>query len=213
MSLSQLTEKQRDVFEYLLEYLRERDHWPTFQEIADHLDAKSTTSVAQLFDRLVQKHFLVRDGHGSYQVHPTKRYLVSREEEPFSIPIKGVITAGKMAEAVEADMGSLSLDSFFKKPEAVFCLRVAGDSMKEAGIRDGDYALMLKTEIFDGDIAAVVYNGETTLKRVYFKDNGLVLVPENRDLEPIRLQPDEAEEVVLLGKYIGKADEKGLHLT
>lgn len=212
MSLSRLTKKQRSVFEYLLDYIEENEHWPTFQEIADHLGAKSTTSVAQIFERLLQKNFLLRDGHGAYLIHPTKRYLVQDEEAPYSIPIRGVITAGKMSEAVDVDMGSLTLDSFFRKPESVFCLKVAGDSMKEAGIRDGDYALLLKTEIHDGDIAAVIYNDETTLKRVYFKENGLVLVPENQEHAPIRLEPDEAEEVTLLGKFIGKANEKGIHL-
>lgn len=213
MSLSELTEKQREVFEYLLDCLQDAEKWPTFQEITDHIGAKSTTSVAQIFERLVKKRFLMWDGHGTYRIHPTKRYLLTRDGQPYSIPIRGVITAGRMAEAVDVDMGSLSLDSFFNRPEAVFCLKVAGNSMEKAGIHDGDYVLLMKTEIQDGEIAAVIYQNETTLKRVYRQEGGLLLVPESDAHEPIRVEPGEAEEVTLLGKYIGRADEKGIHLN
>lgn len=213
MSLSRLSEKQREVFEYLLDHIAGENRWPTFREIADHIGAKSRTSVAQIFDILVKKKFLLREGHGNYLIHPTKRYLLGMEEEAFSIPIRGVITAGRMAEAVDVDLGSLSLDTFFRKPESVFCLKVAGDSMERAGIRDGDYVLLAKEEIQSGDIAAVIYDGDTTLKRIYFEENGLLLVPESDRHEPIKLEPGEAEEVTLLGRYIGKADEKGIHLV
>lgn len=212
MSLSRLTEKQREVFEFLLDQVREHERWPTFREIADHIGARSRTSVAQIFDILVKKNFLVHEHHGSYSIHPTKRYLLGVGGEPHSIPIRGVITAGGMSEAIDVDMGSLSLDFFFSRPEEVFCLKVAGSSMERTGIEDGDYVLLKKTEIHNGDIAAVIYNDETTLKRVYFEENGLLLVPESDEHEPVRLEPEEAEEVVLLGKYIGKANRRGLFL-
>lgn len=212
MSLSRLTDKQREVFEFLLEQIEGHERWPTFQEIADHIGAKSRTSVAQIFDILVKKNFLMHEGHGSYTIHPTKRYLLGMEEDAHAIPIRGVITAGRMAEAVDVDMGSLSLDYFFKNPDSVFCLKVAGNSMERAGIEDGDYVLLTKTEIRNGDIAAVIYNDETTLKRIYFEEDGLLLVPESEEHEPIKLEPDEAEEITLLGKYVGKANKNGLFL-
>jgi SOS-response transcriptional repressor LexA len=84
--------------------------------------------------------------------------------------------------------------------------------MERAGIEVGDYVLLKKKEIRNGDIAAVIYNDETTLKRVYFEEDGLLLVPESEEHEPIRLEPDEAEEVILLGKYIGKANQNGLYI-
>jgi SOS-response transcriptional repressor LexA len=83
-------------------------------------------------------------------------------------------------------------------------------SMKELNITDGDFVLLSNTELRNGDVGAVLYNGETTLKKIQKEKNRLRLKPANPDFDDIIIEPDESEEVRILGKYIGHLNEQGL---
>lgn len=81
--------------------------------------------------------------------------------------------------------------------------------MKDANIYDGDFVLLMDTELNNGEIGAVLYNGETTLKRIFWDENGLRFEAANEEYDDIHVAPDVFEEVRIIGKYIGHVNRQG----
>lgn len=210
MDLAQLTRKQKLFFDYITSYKDEYEVWPTYREIADHFDFKSPNSVTQNIQALLKKGVLVRGDDDEYDLHPSYRNPVSDTREQ-GIPIRGLIAAGYLQEAVEANLGTITLDTIFPNLDKLFALRVSGMSMRDTGIFDGDFVLLMDSDIQDGDIGAVLYNGETSLKRIYHDRKGLRLEPANEEYSDIMISPDIFEEVRVLGKYIGHVNRTGIH--
>jgi repressor LexA len=207
MSRRRLTKKQLDFYTYLKSYLETSGGlWPTYREIVDHFDFRSPNSVTQNLQALLKKGFLRRDENG-YQF--TERSLTRNGQA--SIPITGVITAGHLQEAVEANLGSITLETIFPNLDRIFAIRVAGHSMVGADINDGDYVLLMDDDIPNGGIGAVLYNGETSLKRIFQTDRGLRLEPANDDYPDIHIEPGIFEEVRLLGRYVGHMNTSGVY--
>ena len=138
-----------------------------------------------------------------------KKFSYGNENEEVGIPIRGLIAAGFLQDAVEADLGSITMSTLFPNLEKLFALRVSGFSMKNAEIYDGDFVLLMDTELNNGDIGAVLYNGETTLKHIYWDENGLRLEAANEEYDDIFIAPDVFEEVRIIGKYIGHVNRQG----
>ncbi|HYW34077.1 MAG TPA: S24 family peptidase [Balneolaceae bacterium] len=213
MKYPSLTKKQQAFFDAIVDYVKHEESWPTMQELMDQFGFKSARSVSQLYEALIDKHYIVKTGWGDYDFHPIQKFQLQEETENDAngIPIVGLITAGGLQEAVEEDLGRVTLKSILPNYENMKAVVVSGQSMKEAGINNGDIVLLAKTDIFDGDIGAVRYRGETSLKRIYRTPTGMKLVPENEEFEPITITPGEFEEVQIIGKYVGHINEKGLH--
>jgi len=205
MGRKKLTAKQHEFLQFLIDHTRETGVWPTYREIIDHFGYSSPNSVTQNLKALHRKGHLTRDDQG---YHLAPRY--EEQEEP-GIPIKGVISAGTLQEAVEADLGTITLDMLFPNLDRLFAIRVAGQSMKGADIHDGDYVLLIDDDIPEGGIGAVLYDGETSLKRVYHEEDGLRLEPCNPEYDDIHIEPDVFEEVTLLGRYVGHMSTDGIH--
>lgn len=203
MSRRDLTSKQKAFFQYIKSYIDANDTWPTYREIVDYFDFRSPNSVTQNLQALLKKGFLERDGLG-YK-------LVGREAEFAGIPVRGIITAGALQEAVEADLGNITLETLFPQLDRIYAIRVSGQSMIGADIHDGDYVLLIDDDIPDGGIGAVMYNGETSLKRVFHDKKGLRLEPANPDYDNIVIEPDVFEEVRVLGKYVGHVNHAGIY--
>ena len=210
MDLAQLTRKQKLFFDYITSYKDEYEVWPTYREIADHFDFKSPNSVTQNIQALLKKGVLVRGDDDEYDLHPSYRNPGNDTQEQ-GIPIRGLIAAGYLQEAVEANLGTITLDTIFPNLDKLFALRVSGMSMRDTGIFDGDFVLLMDSDIQDGDIGAVLYNGETSLKRIYHDRKGLRLEPANEEYSDIMISPDIFEEVRVLGKYIGHVNRTGIH--
>jgi len=210
MDKQQLTHKQQQFFDYIIDYKKENGIWPTYREIADEFGYKSPNSVTQNIQALLNKNYLVRKDD-EYDVHPDHSHLLNEESADAAIPVRGVIAAGYLQEAVEANLGQITLESVFPNINDMFALRVAGMSMKDAGIYEGDFVLLMDTDIDDGDIGAVLYNGETSLKRVYHGSDGLRLEPANEEYTDITIEPDIFEEVRVIGKYVGHVNRNGIH--
>ena len=158
MDLVHLTRKQREFFDYIVEYKKENDIWPTYREIADHFGFRSPNSVTQNIQALLKKGYLIKGDEEEYDLPPDKKELLGSVDGA-GIPIRGLIAAGYLQEAVEADLGQLTMNTLFPNLDKLFALRVSGFSMKDADIYDGDFVLLMDTELNSGDIGAVLYNG------------------------------------------------------
>lgn len=205
-----LTEKQQQFYDSLVAFFRKHLRLPSHREAAEINGFKSANSSVQYHQALVEKGYLKKDGPEHYTFRSAMDAWPGNRSTGSSIPILGEIAAGSMQEAIETDLGELTFDHLFPQAENVFALRVKGMSMKELDITDGDFVLLSNTELRNGDVGAVLYNGETTLKKIQKEENRLRLKPANPDFDEIIIEPDESEEVRILGKYVGHLNEHGL---
>jgi SOS regulatory protein LexA len=213
MQYPSLTDKQQDLFDSIVGHVKSNDRWPTMQELMDELGLSSPNSISQLYKSLIEKHYIVKTGWGDYDFHPVQKFKLedAQTDEDYGVPIVGLITAGGLQEAVEEDLGRVTLQSLLPNYQNMKAVVVSGESMQGAGIKNGDIVLLARNDIFDGDIGAVRYRGETSLKRIYHTPTGMKLVPENEAYEPITIHPGEFEDVQIIGKYVGHINERGLH--
>lgn len=210
MDNAHLTRKQQEFFNYIVEYKKEYDVWPTYREIAEHFDYRSPNSVTQNIQALLKKGFLIKRNDEEYDLpSEKKKNLMEDYDDQDGIPIRGLIAAGYLQEAVEADLGKITLSSLFPNLDQLFALRVSGFSMKDVDIYDGDLVVLMDTDVKSGDIGAVLYNGETSLKKIFWDNNGLRLEAANESYDDIIVEPDVFEEVRIIGKYIGHINRKG----
>jgi repressor LexA len=205
MSRKKLTSKQHAFFQYLSRFVRESGVWPTYREIVDFFDYRSPNSVTQNLQALHKKGYLKRDGDG---YHLVDERLSNGEA---GIPVRGIISAGHLQEAVEANLGTISLEMLFPNLDRIYAIRVSGQSMIGADIDDGDYVLLIDDDIPNGGIGAVLYNGDTSLKRIFYDQDGLRLEPANEEYSDIYIRPDIFEEVRILGRYVGHVNKSGIY--
>lgn len=208
MDNAHLTRKQREFFNFIVDYKKEHEFWPTYREIAEHFDYRSPNSVTQNIQALLKKGYLIKKNDEEYDL-PSDKKKTFMDEEQNGIPVRGLIAAGVLQEAVEANLGSITMETLFPNLNQLFALRVTGFSMKDVGIYDGDFVLLMDTDVKNGDIGAVLYDGETTLKKIYWDENGLRLEAANEQYEDIFIEPDVFEEVRIIGKYIGHVNRQG----
>lgn len=199
MNGAKLTAKQHAFLMFIKTYIREHRAWPTYQVMCDHFGYRSPNSVTQNLHALEKKRYLRRDETGF-------RVVSTENERTVRIPIRGVITAGVLQEAIEADLGMITLDAIFPHLDRLYAIRVSGQSMIGADVHDGDYVLLVDDDLPQGGIGAVLYNGETSLKRVFITKRGLRLEAANPEYDDIVIAPDIYEEVRLLGRYVGHVD-------
>ena len=201
-----LTRRQRQVLDFIVEFLRERQYCPSFEEIGLGMNLSSLATVHKHISTLERKGYLRRSYNRSRSLEPGPKYLQevrrARQEQAFAeLPLLGRIAAGQPVEAPEQPE-KISLSDFVGQKD-VFVLQVKGDSMMEEHILDGDYILVEKTaQVRDGEIVVALVGGsETTLKRFYRETPELVrLQPANARMEPIRVA---ASEVAIQGRVIG----------
>ncbi len=123
----------------------------------------------------------------------------SAENDGGSLPLLGKIAAGQPLLAT----GDCEFFSPINDTRADFCLRVRGDSMVGAGIKDGDIVFIRKQEsVDDGEIAAVLVEDEATLKRVYISDDAVTLISENPKYKPMVYTKKQCKNIRILGKAV-----------
>jgi len=175
-----LTQRQREVFEFIREYCRTENRPPTVREIADHFGFASPKAVTDHLNALERKGYIVRRNRKARNIE------LPEEFAPQGIPIAGRIAAGSPALAVEDIEGSVSLGELFDLSPGTFALRVQGDSMQGAGILDGDYVVVQGDgRVRNGAIGVALLGDEATVKRVFFEGKNVRLKPENDDYEEI----------------------------
>jgi repressor LexA len=196
-----LTVKQRRVLEFIAERLGEARP-PSQREIADHFGFVQNAAY-QLVSYLRKKGYIVEvSGHRGLRLSP--EYLQERREVE-GLPIIGRVAAGTPILAQENIEGYVSLEKLFGHSEGTFLLRVAGDSMVDEGIMDGDLVVVKAgTTIEDGQIGIVLLDDEATVKRVLLQKDRIALKPANRRAGyKTRFIRQFDKDVRILGKVVG----------
>ncbi len=167
-----LTAKQKNILEYVQEYIEQRGENPTGYKLFKHLEAlgikESMKGVMQVIEALERKDLIKRDEKKIYLVE-NKSY--ANLKNIISIPLYGLASCGEAlahAESAADDYLQLSRSFFGKKPENLFAVKALGDSMDKDDIRDGDYVIFKKYENgenIEGKIVVAVINGMATIKR------------------------------------------------
>ena len=208
MSRKHLTSKQHSFLQYLKAYVKDNGVWPTYRELVDEFGYRSPNSVTQNLQALFKKGYLLKEDEG-YQL--TDVVQPGLQMQAAGIPVMGIITAGILQEAVEANLGTITLETLFPNLDRLFAIRVSGQSMIGVDINDGDYVLLIDDDIPNGGIGAVLYDGETSLKRIFQEPDGLRLVAANDEYPDVHIRPDVFEEVKILGKYVGHVNRSGIY--
>ena len=190
--MENLTEKQQEILDYIIDCMRTEQHMPTMREIASRFGIKSTNAVRGHLEALERKGVITRRANESRGIMVASQYLESGDSQERGIPVIGRVAAGAPIMAAENREGSLAIESLFRNPEGLYALRVQGDSMVKAGILDGDYAIIRhQAEVRDNDIGVAIIDEEATVKRIRFHDGMVELIPENDSYKPRLVNPDE----------------------
>ena len=192
-NVQELTPRQQEVLDFVCRFRDEHGCPPSLREISEQIGTKGTATAKLHLEALERKGFISRRREGSRGIA-----LKHAGGTPVSIPLVGTVRAGQPETAVEEIQGYVSVDPAWLKGEGNFLLRVKGDSMIEAGIFDGDLALIAPQPIAEnGQIVVALIDGEATLKRFFIDDTCIRLIPENRHMQPIVIRKGEAEAVVV----------------
>jgi repressor LexA len=197
----ELTSTQEKVLSFLKNFLREKGFPPTLRETASHFGLKGPKSPQKTLKVLEKKGYLRRISGGSRAIEILG--IPAPRGQTLSVPIVGRVTAGEPILAIENIEGYINLDRDIVSSENVFLLRVQGDSMIEAHIQDGDFALVKpQKDAENGEIVVALIGDEATIKRIFKKRDLIRLEPANPRMEPIVVKKGE-KKVTIVGKVIG----------
>jgi repressor LexA len=222
-----LTQRQREILEFISASIVERGFPPTLREIGEHFHIRSTNGVNDHLKALEKKGHLRRedlksramrpvlpDGTGELvPMRPRARVaqgtggveLVSDGEDMAEIPILGRVAAGQPILAVENVSDTVKVDRVLVgNHREVFGLRIVGESMIEDGIFDGDYVFVKKAPTArPGDIVVAMIEGEATVKRYYPEGDKIRFQPANERMSPIIVRKSDFKSVDIIGIVVG----------
>ena len=200
MAHGKISVKQKEILEYIKDRILQRGFPPAVREICEAVHLKSTSSVHSHLETLEKNGYIRRD--------PTKPRAIEICDDSFrlirsemvSVPIVGQVAAGMPILAEE------NIESYFPLPASVcpkgaaaFLLNVKGDSMVNAGIRDGDRIFVMETNTAEnGDQVVALIDDSATVKTFYREDGHIRLQPENDHMDPIIV-----DDCQVLGKVFG----------
>ncbi|MDY0383610.1 transcriptional repressor LexA [Trichlorobacter sp.] len=191
-----LTARQQQVLELIRQHIDDNGYPPTLRELARQLGVSGTLPVSKHLEALQRKGYLSRsnDARGIC--------LTGSAASAVSLPIVGTVRAGALTPAIEDIQGYLALDRL-QLHGGTFLLRVAGDSMINAAICDGDLALVRPQPTAENrDIVVAMVEGEATLKEFHREKGQIRLQPKNPNMDPIIVKEGSAE-VTIVGKVVG----------
>ncbi len=218
-----LTAKQHELIRFIQRRLEETGISPSFEEMKEALDLKSKSGVHRLISALEERGFIRRlpnraralevikqpenvvasprkqaDNVVEFRAPATKTRPAN---DVIDIPLHGRIAAGLPIEAIEGQ-DSLPVPAALLGPGEHYALEISGDSMIEAGIFDGDFALVRRTDaVRDGEIVVALVRGEEATLKYLRRENGMIrLDPANGAYEPQIFRPDEVQ---VQGKLAG----------
>lgn len=202
-----LTAKQLKLLEYLKQSLKENSVSPSFEEMKLALGLKSKSGIHRLISALEERGFIKRLHNKARAINiiskDNYKSLNTQYNDVKKVEVYGKIAAGTPIEAIETPEGFLNIPSeMVKNTNQHYALKVSGESMIDAGILDGDIAVLEKTELANnGDIVVALIDGqEATLKRIRKKSNSIALEPANKNFETRIFGP---KRITIQGKLVG----------
>jgi repressor LexA len=186
-----LTKRQKEVLDFIADFVEENGYSPSYDELAQALKLASLATVHKHIQALETRNYVRRMEKHSRSLEVSPKYVQERRKSrkmprPMEIPLAGRIAAGAPVEAIEGQE-TLQFADFAGKGDT-FALQVSGESMIEDHIMSGDFVLVQRTpQANDGEIVVALVDGrETTLKRLYHEPGGRIrLQPVNSSMQPI----------------------------
>ena len=201
-----LTERQRDILNFIRDFQQKRGVAPTHREICDHFGFSSYGTVYKHLSLLEKKGLIRRDWNqkrGVEVVEDEKPAPIVRQPEPSGVrdlPLFGYIAAGRPLD-VEVSNETITVPETLTSRGENYVLKVRGDSMIDDGILDGDFVIIARRERADnGEMVVANVNGEVTLKRLYKEGERVRLQPANSMMGPIYAS---ARDVMVQGVVVG----------
>jgi len=192
--LNILTERQREIYDFIKDKIENRGYGPAIREICDEFDIVSPNGVMCHLKALEKKGLITREGKLARAIQLTDH----RSPGPH-LPMLGLVAAGAAIEAVAQD-DTVDFNEFCGHEH--FALQVKGESMIEDHIEDGDLVVIRKRHTANnGDRVVAMIDGEVTLKKFHKKRDKIVLEPANSSMAPIVVTPDK--NIQILGTLVG----------
>ena len=203
--MKKLADPQQVILDYMISFTEEHAYPPSVREICAAVGLKSTATVHTHLRNLEKRGLITRDPAKQRAVFINTDQLPEKEEKQYKVPLIGRVAAGLPMLAAENIEDAFPLPDVLmhgKEPEEVYMLRVDGESMRDAGIRDGDILVVNHNcACTNGDIVVARVNGESaTVKRFFREKERIRLQPENELFEPIYVAYEDVE---ISGKVIG----------
>ena len=193
-----LTKRQKEVLDFLTDFIDRNGYSPSMEEIAENFQIASLNAVFKHLEALEARGYLRRDANKARSIE------LSHEKSPFvrALPLLGYIAAGRPIEAVVAQETLHLPEDFLPGHSSCYALRVQGESMIGEHIEDGDYVIVeAREEAIDGEVVVALIDGENaTLKKLFREGGRIRLQPANPDISPLILDP---ERVKIQGVVIG----------
>lgn len=185
MKSMKLTKRQKEILDFVSEFIASNGYSPSMEEIAEHFEFASLNAVFKHLAALERRGHLHRDANRarSIQLSPSPAASVR------AIPLYGYIAAGRPIEAISNPETMEIPESFLPRQGSYYVLRVKGESMIDEHIQDGDFVVVESRELASpGDIVVALVDGEyVTLKKFYSEGNQIRLQPANPSVAPIIL--------------------------
>tara|TARA_Y100001970_G_scaffold215889_1_gene264257 strand:+ start:570 stop:1199 length:630 start_codon:yes stop_codon:yes gene_type:complete len=196
-----LTFQQEKLLKFIIDYQKQNNVTPSFDEMKDGLDLKSKSGIHRIVAALEERGYIKKLNNRARAIEIIKNVnLIDTENGKnknniISIPILGKIAAGLPIEAISDNTNYIELPETLLKKGEYFILNVEGDSMIEAGIFDGDQVVIRKaSDANNGEIVvALIDNNEATLKRIFKRGQQVALQPENSDYKTVIYGPDRIQ--------------------
>ena len=196
-----LTFQQEKLLKFIIDYQKQNNVTPSFDEMKDGLDLKSKSGIHRIVSALEERGYIKKLNNRARAIEIIKNVnLINTENGKnknsiISIPILGKIAAGLPIEAISDNTNYIELPETLLKKGEYFILNVEGDSMIEAGIFDGDQVVIRKAnDANNGEIVvALIDNNEATLKRIFKRGQQVALQPENSNYKTVIYGPDRIQ--------------------
>ena len=187
-------QNQQKILDFIKSEIEQKGYPPSVREICAAVGLKSTSTVHAHLNHLEEQGLIRRDSTKPRALE----VLDGSHVRGRSVPLVGRVTAGQPILAVENIEDYLVLPQAMLGQDDVFCLRVQGESMIDAGILDGDIVVLRQQDTAEnGEIVVALVDDEATLKRIFYEEDHVRLQPENRAMEPIIV-----DDAAVLGKLI-----------
>lgn len=197
-----ITTKQQELLSYLEKTLQNSNGAPSLQQIADDLNIVNRSTIAHRLKELERKGYIKRDGRYSRTIQLYPENAGDQRIHAKKLPIIGHVTAGLPMYAQQEWESEIVVDPALFPGENLFCLRIKGQSMRDAGILDGDLIVCEPRQYAqDGEIiVALVNNEEATVKYFQRSDDHIKLIPANADFDTVCYSFNE---ILVQGKVKG----------